>query len=115
MISLIDAYDVLMSDRVNDKEQFVDAFLLLLGMEIDCDQAKKLRREKFLCGEIGGSAEYLSMGLNEADTEVLRQAIKEDIHKLSMVPDLTDEEFAGNLSGVAIKYKLLGFEQALRN
>jgi SPP1 family phage portal protein len=114
-ISLMDAYDVLMSDRVNDKEQFVDAFLLLLGMDIDSDQAKKLRREKILCGEIGGSAEYLSKVLNEADTEVLRQAIKEDIHKLSMVPDLTDEEFAGNLSGVAIKYKLLGFEQAIRN
>lgn len=114
-ISLMDAYDVLMSDRVNDKEQFVDAFLLLLGMDIESDQARKLKQEKILCGEIGGSAEYLNKALNEADTEVLRQAIKEDIHKLSMVPDLTDEEFAGNLSGVAIKYKLLGFEQAIAN
>ena len=28
-----------------------------------------------------------------------------------MVPKLTDQDFAGQASGVAIKYKLLGFEQ----
>lgn len=110
-ISLINAYNTLMSDRLNDKEQFVDAFLLLLGIEIDSDQAKKLKEEKILCGEVDGKAEYLAKALDEADTEVLRNAIKEDIHKLSMVPDLTDAEFASNMSGVAIKYKLLGFEQ----
>lgn len=114
-ISLIDAYNTLMSDRLNDKEQFVDSFLLLLGIDIDSDQAKKLKEEKILIGEIGGSAEYLNRVLDEADTEVLRNAIKEDIHKLSMVPDLTDEEFASNMSGVAIKYKLLGFEQLIKD
>ena len=114
-ISLIDAYNTLMSDRLNDKEQFVDSFLLLLGIDVTSDQAKELKKEKILCGEIGGQAEYLNKVLNEADTEVLRAAIKEDIHKLSMVPDLSDEEFAGNLSGIALKYKLLGFEQSMRN
>ena len=56
-------------------------------------------------------AEWLCKQLNEADTEVLKNAIKADIHKMSMVPDLTDEQFAGNSSGVAMKYKLLGLEQ----
>ena len=32
-----------------------------------------------------------------------------------MVPDLSDESFGSNLSGVAIKYKLMGFEQHVRN
>lgn len=114
-ISLIDTYNTLMSDRVNDKVQFVDAFLLLLGIDIDSEQARKLKEEKVLLGDPDGRGEYLSKVLNEADTEVLRNAIKEDIHKMSMVPDLTDESFAGNLSGVAIKYKLLGFEQHIRN
>ena len=31
-----------------------------------------------------------------------------------MVPDLSDEHFAGNVSGVAMKYKLLGLEQLTR-
>ena len=30
---------------------------------------------------------------------------------MSMVPDLTDESFAANASGVAMRYKLLGMEQ----
>lgn len=114
-ISLIDAYNTLMSDRVNDKEQFVDSFLLLLGIEVDTDQAKKLKKEKILMGDTDGRAEYLSKVLDEADTEILRQTIKEDIQRFSMVPDLTDESFGGNLSGVAIKYKLLGFEQHIKN
>ena len=31
-----------------------------------------------------------------------------------MVPDLTDEHFASNASGVAMRYKLLGLEQLTR-
>ena len=49
--------------------------------------------------------------MKEADNEVLRDCIKNDIHRLSMVPDMSDDEFGSNLSGVAIKYKLMGFEQ----
>jgi SPP1 family phage portal protein len=52
--------------------------------------------------------------MNEADVEVLKNAIKADIHKFSMVPDLTDEQFAGNVSGVAMRYKLLGLENLTR-
>ena len=42
---------------------------------------------------------------------MLKNALKDDIHKMSMVPDLTDQQFAGNASGVAMRYKLLGLEQ----
>ena len=41
---------------------------------------------------------------------MLKKAIKDDIHEFSKVPCLTDENFVGNASGVAMKYKLLGFE-----
>ena len=37
-----------------------------------------------------------------------------DIHKMCMVPDMTDLNFAGNSSGVAMRYKLLGLEQLTR-
>ena len=115
LIANIDAYNTLQSDRVNDKEQFVDAFLFLTGIDIDSDQAKKLREEKILMGYEGAKAEYLNKCLNEADTKVLRDDIKDDIHRFSMVPDLSDESFGNNLSGVAIKYKLMGFEQHVKN
>ena len=115
LIPLMDAYNLLMSDRVNNKEQFVDSFLFLRNIDVDSEQAKKLKEEKILLAQDDGDAKYLSEVLSETDVEVLRDNIKEDIHRFSMVPDLSDESFGNNLSGVAIKYKLMGFEQAVKN
>ena len=115
LIPLIDAYNTLTSDRVNDKEQFVDSFLFLQGVELDDEQAKKLREEKILMGYEGASAKYLSKVMTENDIQVLADSLRRDIHRFSMVPDLSDDQFGNNLSGVAIKYKLMGFEQQVRN
>ena len=115
LIPLIDAYNLLCSDRVNDKEQFVDSFLFLSGIEIDSAQARKLKSERILMGYEGADARYLSKVMSESDIKVLRDDLKDDIHRFSMVSDLSDESFGNNLSGVAIKYKLLGFEQAVKN
>lgn len=114
-ISLIDAYNLLMSDRVNDKEQYVDSFLYISGMDVDSDQAKKLKEERILLGFEGGDAKYIYNSLSESDVKILRDDILEDIHSLSLVPALSDESFGNNLSGVAIKYKLLCFEQMTKN
>lgn len=120
VLSLIDAYDLLQSDRMNDKQQFVDALLVLYGCTLETDSrgrtpGQQLREDKALSlPDCDARAEWLCKQLNEADIEVLRSAIKADIHKMSMVPDLTDECFAGNSSGVAMRYKLLGLEQQTR-
>lgn len=117
VLPLIDAYDKLQSDRVNDKEQFVDALLLLTGCTIEDDERgrppwQQLREDKALSlPDIDAKAEYLSKQLSESDVEVLRTALVADIHKMSMIPDLSDREFASNASGVAMKYKLWGLEQ----
>ena len=119
-MGLIDAYDALQSDRMNDKQQFVDALLLLTGCTLETDErgrspGQQLREDKALAlPDSDARAEFLCKQLNEADTEVLRLALKEDIHKLCLVPDLTDREFAGNSSGVAMRYKLMGLEQLTR-
>lgn len=115
-IPLIDAYNTLMSDRVTDKEQFIDAILVLYGAilgddEEETDEAqKKLRKEKLLELPSDAKAEYLSRQMDEGGAEVLRKAIKEDIYNFSHVPNFQDESFAGNTSGVAMEYKLLGLE-----
>ena len=120
VLTLIDAYDALESDRVNDKQQFVDALLLLYGCAMEKDErgrtpARQLREDKVLVlPDADARAEWLCKQLSEADAEVLRRALAADIHKLCMVPDLTDEHFAGLTSGVAMRYKLLGLEQLTR-
>lgn len=111
-ISLIDAYNTMTSDRVDDKEQFIDAILVVYGAILgDDDEAmERLKAKKLLELPEGSSAEYLVRQLDESGMETLRDALKEDIYTFSHVPNLTDENFAGNSSGVAMEYKLLGLE-----
>lgn len=116
VISLIDAYNLLQSDRVNDKEQLVDAILCLYGMDFDDEQAEMLKDSRMLANiPTDGRVEYLVKTLQEGDVDILRQNIENDIHKISMVPNMSDKEFVGNSSGVAIRYKLLAFEQNIKN
>lgn len=115
-IPLIDAYNILMSDRINDKEQFIDAVLVLYGALMGDDEeetseaVKQLRKEKLLELPLDAKAEYLIRQMDENGAEVLRKALKEDIYNFSHVPNFMDENFAGNVSGVAMEYKLLGLE-----
>ena len=116
VLSLIDAYNLLQSDRVNDKEQLVDAILCLYGMDFDAEQAAMLRDSRMLANlPTDGKVEYLIKTLQEGDVDILRQNIENDIHKISMVPNMSDNNFVGNSSGVAIRYKLLAFEQNIKN
>ena len=120
VITLMEAYDVLQSDRVNDREQQVDALLLLYGAQLMVDEkgrtpAQQLRQDKLLyLPDRDAGAEYLCPSQTGQDAETLRKALEKDIHKFSMVPDLSDESFSGNQSGIAIKYKLMGLEQMTR-
>ena len=115
VVPLIDAYDKLESDRVNDKEQFVDALLVLTGCTMDKDERgrspiRQLREDKMLSlPDNQAGVQYLTAQIDEGGAEILRTALVEDIHKMSMVPNLSD--FASNASGVAMRYKLWGLEQ----
>jgi len=60
---------------------------------------------------VGAAAGYLTKQLNETEIQVLADALVRDIHKIAMVPAMTDEHFAGQASGVAMRFKLLGLEQ----
>lgn len=121
-IPLIDAYNALMSDRVTDKEQFVDSILALYGalLSDETDESNKedpskkamntLKKEKLLELPADAKAEYLTRTFDEAGVEVLKKAIEQDIHKFSHIPCMSDESFGGNVSGVAMEFKLLGME-----
>ena len=116
VLSLIDAYNLLQSDRINDKEQLVDAILLFYGVDFDDGQAEMLQESRMLSNiPADARVEYLTKTLQEGDVDILRKSIETDIHKISMVPNMSDANFVGNASGVAIRYKLLAFEQNIKN
>ena len=116
VISLIDAYNLLQSDRINDKEQLVDAILLFYGVDFDVEQGEALKESRMLANiPADARVEYLTKALQEGDVDILRKSIETDIHKISMTPNMSDVNFVGNSSGVAIRYKLLSFEQNIKN
>lgn len=123
-IPLIDAYNALMSDRITDKEQFIDAILAIYGTLLsDEDEPgteeedqnikkakERLKKYKVLEMPDTSKAEYLTRTFDESGVEILKKAIEQDIHKFSHIPCMSDESFGGNVSGVAMEFKLLGME-----
>ena len=120
VISLIDAYNTLQSDRVNDKEQFVNAILVVIGASFGDDKdevsetVKTLRDLGVLELPPDAQALYLQKSFTESEVEVLKKSLKDDIHEFSKVPCLSDANFAGTDSGVALAYKLLAFEMLIK-
>lgn len=123
-IPLIDAYNALMSDRITDKEQFIDAILAIYGTLLSDDDEpgteeedqnikkakERLKKYKVLEMPDTARAEYLTRTFDESGVEILKKAIEQDIHKFSHIPCMSDESFGGNVSGVAMEFKLLGME-----
>lgn len=115
-ISLIDAYNLLQSDRLNDKESFVDAIMFIQGFLLEDGAGELLEKERMLQTSALPSetaAKYLTKELNEDGVNLLRTSILQDIHTVTYVPDMNDEKFAGNASGVSMKYKLFGLLQLM--
>lgn len=113
VLSLIDAYDKIVSDNVNDLEYFVDAYLCLYGMMgTDAEDVAQMKENRVLLMDGEARAEWLVKQINDGYIENLKTRINEDIHKFSFCPSLTDMDFASNASGVAMKYKLMGLENS---
>ena len=110
-ISQFDAYNLLQSDRINESEQRVNSILFIKGFTLGEDN---LTHDSIIeTTETDSDLKWLIKEIKEADNEVLRKALLDDIHKFSYIPSMTDEHFAGNVSGEAMKYKLFGLLQLL--
>jgi SPP1 family phage portal protein len=112
---LLSAYNKLISCSFDDFESIANALLVLYSALLDEDQKKGLKSSRVVSllsndGQNEVKAEYIYKKLDTASFKEIRAAIKEDIVTITNVPDLNDKNFAGNQSGVAISYKLIGFE-----
>ena len=113
ILTLVDAYNMAQSLSLDDLMDFTDAFLVIRGMGgTDDEDVRRMRQNKVLeFDDPSGNAEWLIKNLNDTYIENLKNRLQTDIHKFSQIPDMSDSNFAGNATGVAIKYKLIGLEQ----
>lgn len=111
VLSLIDAYDKTQSDSANDFEYFTDAYLKVTGTTLDPEDAEKLKELRvFNFPDADGDVSFVTKQMNDTALENYKDRLDKDIHKFSLVPNMTDENFVGNSSGVAMAYKLQGLE-----
>lgn len=113
VISLIDAYDKIESDSLNDFEYFVDAYLMLTGLNADSDDIAAMKENRVILLDPDSDAKWLIKDTNDTNIENVKTRLDEDIHKFAKVPNMSDESFSGNASGVAIKYKTLSMENVV--
>lgn len=111
VISEIDAYDSFESDSVNEADYFADSYLVLSGMEgTTSEDVAGMKENRVLVFPEGGQGSWLTKQVNDTWIENEKKRLDQDIHKFSFCPPMTDENFASNASGVAMKYKLMGLE-----
>lgn len=119
VIGMIDAYDSIASNTINDLENFADAYLVFNNVDIPGDtpeeqqeQIAQMRKNKVIQHFGEGEVSWLTKDVADAGAWEGSQAkLEEQIYYMTGTPNYNDESFAGNSSGVAMKYKLQPLEQ----
>lgn len=109
-ISLIEGYDRSFSDVNSEIEQFRLAYMIFKGVDIDDATIKKLKQTGALDVGENGEASFLTKDLNDNILEHHLDRLEKNICRFTKHVNLSDESFGGNLTGVAIRYKLLALE-----
>lgn len=106
---LIDAVDVLVSSNMNEIQKFELAYLVLTGQKIKAEDIAKIKERRLFELEPGTTLDYLTKNIDMALHDGVLNFLVSEIHKQSGVPDFASKEFAAE-SGIALQYKLMGFE-----
>lgn len=107
--TLINAINKSLSEKANDVDYFSDAYIKILGAELDEESIQQLRDNRTinLAGDGASDVVVEFMQKPNADTtqENLLDRLLDLVFQVAMVANINDESF-GNASGVALEFKL---------
>lgn len=109
IITLQDCYNTLLSSSVDDWESFTDCYLLLKGMIADQEDLDRMKEHRVLMLDSDADASYLTKNINDTQIQNMLSLVDEQIYTKSSCPNFSAETF-GASSGVALRYRLLQFE-----
>lgn len=113
VLNLIDAYDRTMSDVNSEIEQFRLAYMAFYGYDPDEETLAKARKTGAFGLDNrseGVGIEFITKDMNDTAIENHLNRLEGNIMRFGKTVNMTDESFSQNLSGVAIRYKLLALE-----
>lgn len=109
VLTMIDAYDKAISEKANDVDYFADAYMKILGPELTNEDLNYIRDKRVINypGTDGNEiiVDFLDKPSGDATQENLINRLERLIYQISMVANISDENF-GTSSGIALKYKL---------
>ncbi|QXJ39577.1 Phage portal protein, SPP1 Gp6-like [Parageobacillus caldoxylosilyticus] len=110
--TLIDAYDKIVSDAVNELEQFAHAYMKFKGVSVDKETIDKAKQTgAFAIDSETGDVDFITKDINDTFVENNKKTLNENIHKFSASVDMSDEKFSGaTQTGESRKWKLLALE-----
>jgi len=111
VLSLIDAYDKALSDINSEIEQFRLAYLAAYGFEISEETVQMaIKTGAFSITDPQCKLEFLTKHLDDTILEHHLDRLERNIYRFSRTPNMNDQSFAGQITGVALKYKFRSFE-----
>ena len=114
--TLINAFNKALSEKANDVEYYADAYLKVLGAEIDETTLQSLRDSRIInvSGDDTLTVEFMTKPSADGTQENLLERLQKLIFEISMVANISDEHFASS-SGIALRYKLQSMDNLAKN
>lgn len=108
---LLDALSLAISNNTDNLQSIANAILAVSGGTLQEKQIKAINESKVANMPIGAKMEWIIKNINPEAEKMQLDNLLNFIFQISQVPDLTDEAFGGNQSGVAMQFKLWGIDQ----
>ena len=100
VVPLINAYDVLMSDSMNEFDRFAQAYLVAKGFTITEEEAEKMKYSRaFSLLNPEDSLEFLTKPIEVDFIKHQAEELRAEIHRGSGIPNLDDYKWGSNASG----------------
>lgn len=109
IMGLNDTYNRLLTDEVNQFGAFADSYMIMKGVYAEDEDLANVKERKVFMIDSDADISYLTKNMNDTTITSMLDNINRQIHKIALAPDFSDEKFMSQ-SGIAIRYKLIGFE-----
>lgn len=116
LISSVDAYDIAISDTLNDRQALNDSYLVFRNTNIDNEDIKAMKENKVIQIEDSmegsqSSVDWLTKDTVSAEAEALKDRLSADIEKFSYISEL---EVKSHTSATGSSLQLIGLESIVQ-
>ena len=108
---LLDSLSLTVSNNTDDLQSIANAILAVSGATLTDKVIQEINKTKTANLPIDAKMEWVIKQINKDATQAHIDNLLKFLFQISQVPDLTDDAFGGNQSGVAMQYKLWGLDQ----